>query len=93
MNKNKAKNESWYNKNSGNHQGLIINEDTGESIAIVYNKKYAGLISASPDLLEAAEIALKEIEVMAAMLGNDFETCLSFDKLEEAIQKAREVSI
>ena len=51
----------WYESNTGNHQGLIIAEDTGENIAVSYDKINARLISAAPEMLEA----LKKIELIA----------------------------
>ena len=35
---------NWYESNTGNHQGLIIDEETGDSIAVTYNKKDAEFI-------------------------------------------------
>ena len=52
---------SLYEANTGNHQGLIINENTGENIAVAYDKKNARLIAAAPDLLEACIIAQQVI--------------------------------
>ena len=46
---------NWYVSNSYNDQGLIIDEKTGENIAVTYKKEYAPLIV---NMLEA----LKEIE-------------------------------
>ena len=51
----------WYAGNINDHQGLVADEDTGENIAVVYNKKNAPLIASAPALLEALkEIAKKE---------------------------------
>ena len=43
---------TWYEANTGNHQGLIVDEDTGETIAVSYDKKNAKLIAAAPELLD-----------------------------------------
>ena len=36
-----------------NNQGLVVDEVTGENIAAIYDKKYARLITAAPELLDA----------------------------------------
>ena len=52
----------WYEGKTGNHQGLVIEEETGKSIAVTYDKKDAPLIAAAPELLEAASYALEYLE-------------------------------
>ncbi len=49
--------KKWYTGNTGNHQGLVIDEHTGETIAVTYKKENAPLVSAAPEMYEA----LKEI--------------------------------
>ena len=44
--------ENWYKSNTGNHQGLIISENTGENIAVCYDKTNADLIAAAPAMLK-----------------------------------------
>lgn len=34
----------WYAANTGNHQGLIIDEKTGANIAVTYNAEHAAFI-------------------------------------------------
>ena len=43
----------WYTASTRNHQGLIVEEETGENIAVSYKKEDANLIASAPDLLEA----------------------------------------
>lgn len=45
----------WYEANTGNHQGLIIDENTGENIAVTYTKNHTALIAAAPELYERLE--------------------------------------
>lgn len=45
----------WYETGTGNHQGLIVAEKTGENIAVVYDKVNARLIAAAPELLDALQ--------------------------------------
>ncbi len=47
---------SWYVANTGSHQGLIIDENTGRTIAVAYDKADAPLIAAAPDLLAACQV-------------------------------------
>ena len=59
-------NKTWYAKNSGGSdihgQGLIIDEKTGENIAIVYKKENAPLLSAAPDMAEVLTFMVEEFE-------------------------------
>lgn len=43
----------WYEAQTGNHQGLIVSEKTGENIATSYKKDDAALIAAAPAMLDA----------------------------------------
>lgn len=43
----------WYTAKTGNHQGLVVSETTGASIAVTYEEKDAQIIAAAPELLEA----------------------------------------
>jgi len=71
----------WYETNSGAYQGLIIDEETGDNIAVSYKKEDAQLIAAAPDLLEACESAVD-------YLNGSPNPKLS-DRLQQAINKAK----
>jgi len=47
----------WYTSNTAT-QGLIIEEETGRTIAVSYDKKDAELIAATPNLLEALKVMI-----------------------------------
>lgn len=47
----------WHESRTGNHQGLIV-ADSGENVAVAYDKKDAPLIASAPDLLAALDAAL-----------------------------------
>lgn len=49
--------KNWYEAFAGTDQGLIIDEKTGENIAVSYDKANAPLIAAAPELLEVIEKA------------------------------------
>jgi hypothetical protein len=53
--KTKHTHQSWRAAKTGNHQGLIISETTGENIAVAYDSKNAALIAAAPELLEVVK--------------------------------------
>ena len=40
----------WYESKSCNDQGLVIDEETGENIAVSYKKENAALIAAAPEM-------------------------------------------
>ncbi len=50
---------NWYaktaNLGSPHEQGLIIDEETGDNIAVTYDPKHAPLIAAAPEMLAALE--------------------------------------
>lgn len=54
------KTNQWYVAKMNNiaDQGLVVDEGTGENIAVTYKKENARLISAAPELLEALEHAV-----------------------------------
>ena len=76
----------WYVAKTGNHQRLIIDENTGKSIAVIYEAENADVISAVHDLLEAA----KEMISPARTDCND-RNCgaCSWCKIQAAINKAK----
>lgn len=57
---------NWYTANTGNHQGLVIEENTGRTVAVAYDKADAPLIAAAPELLEAVKGLLSSMETSAA---------------------------
>jgi len=53
----------WYSKNSaGDHQGLIIEEATGKTVALTYDTKDASLVAAAPKLLAALTALVSRVE-------------------------------
>lgn len=78
----------WYVANTGNHQGLVIDEQTGANIAVTFDKADAPLVAAAPALVEAAKLVMAE---MASRF--DYETATpeedaAFCKLEAALALA-----
>lgn len=58
MNNEENTTRNWYaTKAAGNGQGLVIDGDTGETVAVAYDMKDTPLLAAAPIMLEA----LKEI--------------------------------
>lgn len=53
---------NWYVGNTGNHQGLVIEETTGRDVAVTYDKKDAPLVAAAPRLVET----LRDMIALAA---------------------------
>lgn len=52
----------WYESKTGNHQGLVIEEETGRNVAVTYDKADAPLVAAAPALLEALRTCLAYID-------------------------------
>jgi hypothetical protein len=49
--------KKWFVSTTGNHQGLVIDENDGRNVAVTYDKADAPLIAAAPKLLAALERA------------------------------------
>jgi len=51
----------WYSAHTGNHQGLIVEESTGRSVAVTYDKndapKIVHCVNVHDELLEALKLA------------------------------------
>lgn len=82
---------AWYEGNTGTHQGLVIDEQTGESIAVTYKKENAALISAAPELLEICKTV---DDLLASRFWHiDKKSSINWDKvrkeLQSVIQKAK----
>ena len=52
----------WHVSNTGNHQGLVIDENTGETIAVTYKAENAPLVAKAPELLEKLKSLLETYE-------------------------------
>ena len=52
----------WYDKVSCNRQGLVIEEVSGRTVAVVFDDKDTALLAAAPDLLAELEVALEIIK-------------------------------
>ena len=53
---------TWYVKNTGSGQSLIIEEGSGKNIAVAYDPENGPILAAAPVLLEACMAALAELE-------------------------------
>ena len=57
--------ERWYAEKAANDtQGLVADEITGRTVAVVYDRKDMELIAAAPDLLEACEELTQVLETI-----------------------------
>jgi DNA polymerase III sliding clamp (beta) subunit (PCNA family) len=82
----------WYAKNSpSGKQGLIISEKTGETVAVVYDNKNSGPLSAALDLRDALA-ALLEVSGRLLPQGADADglnNCDALANARRALQKAK----
>ena len=60
---------NWYAAHNSNDQGLIIDEDTGENIAVSYKAKNASMIASAP---EAASLLTETLDMLNNMTSEDF---------------------
>jgi hypothetical protein len=59
----------WYAKHNSNGQGLVIDESTGENIAVSYKAENASLIAATP---EAIGLLTDVLDMLNNMTSEDF---------------------
>ena len=45
--------KSWHAGSTGNHQGIVIDEETGRTVAVTHDAKDGPLVAAAPELLDA----------------------------------------
>jgi hypothetical protein len=66
---------NWYaNRNSNDTQGLIVNGDTGENIAVSYKAEHASLIASAPEAIDLLKETLNTLDNMTIeefALGRD----------------------
>jgi hypothetical protein len=91
----------WYEAKTGNHQGLIISEATGENVAVTYDKRDTGpivrAVNCHEDLLAACKDAKRILEgsIGDLLTGDSMNDTGAYDLLEllsAAIAKATEVT-
>lgn len=75
---------AWYVAETGNHQGLVIDESTGANIAVAYDKAHAPLIAAAPKLHHAAKEFIAELDSSGDF--ENWERCKR--QLRDAVQEA-----
>ena len=53
---------AWHPTETGNHQGLIICDETGANIAVAYDKAHAPLIASAPEAIDLIHAARELIQ-------------------------------
>lgn len=86
----------WYDGKmaTNSDQGIVASEITGESIAVIYDKKNLPLIAAAPELLEALKLLADYAERVSADIcdqdtGWFYQFGAATDKANNAIRKAK----
>lgn len=82
----------WYVASMGSephNQGLVVEENTGENIAVTYKAENTPLVASAPELLFALEQLLEDVEyaqphIKPGLIGN-----VQIRKAREAIAKAK----
>jgi hypothetical protein len=74
--------KKWYEAKTGNDQGLVIEEETGRNVAVVYDKADAPLIAVAPELLEACKEFVRKCECGEA------HSTRSYARMKAAINEA-----
>ena len=71
---------NWHAKKSDSGQGMVIDVDTGRTVAVAYNAKDADMLAAAPELYDAARA------VLDAWQGGDLAAAVR--GLQSAVDKA-----
>jgi hypothetical protein len=61
---------AWHAVSTGNHQGLVIDSNTGRNVAVTYKAEDATIVAAAPrmfDVLETIAMGNTDPDVMVAM--------------------------
>lgn len=69
---------TWYAKQY--EQGVVIDEQTGDTVAVVYNPDHTKLIAMAPRMLEALNKALEELDYLRREAS--IRTCAGGDFIE-----------
>lgn len=82
----------WHCAKMGNDfQGLVIDDETGENIAVIYKKENAPLIASAPELLETCNLLIANLRAVLTR-PNNAETAktarIALNKSEHVIFKA-----
>jgi hypothetical protein len=63
--------KTWHAASTGNHQGLVIEDETGRNVAVAYDKADAPLIAQAPAMLEALRTARAIVQDMIDTADRD----------------------
>lgn len=77
----------WYVATTGNHQRIIIDENTGKNIAVAYEAEHAPLLAAAPELLAALQRTLNWLTSYPG--GGTMGKTGPYEQARAAIEKAR----
>lgn len=89
--------KTWRAVGTGNHQGLIVDDETGRNVAVAYDKADAPLLAAAPALLSALRRAYELLDTsdirhyVSTELGEQAALHKALNDSRAAIQSATEV--
>jgi len=83
----------WYEASTGNHQGLIVEEETGRSIAVVYDKADTARIITAANNHASLVAVLEAAKLLLAMDNCNYDRDQmrrsgGFSQLQEAVNDA-----
>ena len=81
---------SWYTSHGGAGQGLVIDEESGHTIAVAYDEKNAALLAAAPDLLKALQDILEDHRTDLFSLGCNDPECEACKRSRAAKRRAED---
>jgi len=61
----------WYGRKSSGDQGIIVDENTGASIAVVYDQANTDILAAAPDMYEELKIMTALVRLKYGNLDTD----------------------
>lgn len=81
---------TWYGKGQSTGHGLVIEEDTGRSVAVVYDDADTAIVSAAPEMCEVLKLAEQELTELlrSRVLDSTAEPFHKLRKIRNAMQNA-----
>jgi hypothetical protein len=78
----------WYEAQTGTHQGLVVEEGTGKTIAVTYGKADTPLIVAAPKMLRALKHAAEVYGNITLKTGATIATLGAYQLILATISEA-----
>lgn len=80
----------WYGKKTSAGQGIIIDEETGRTVAVTYDEKDFRLVAAAPEMKNAIERAIEKLSGLEEFVNS---SVVRPEDRKELLRRLREFEI